>query len=245
MHVIRQSQVATVDWCNNVGMDNEADLLDFAVYDFPTTDRLLGLYPGTAKRWIDGYTVGGRSYSPIVRESKTNVEDVTWGEFVETRFLGMYRKKHDVPMQRMRPAVERLRELLNVKYPLAHSQPFIGANRELVISVQSELSLENPLKLWVVRSGQYILADPAQQFYDSVQFDDLGGYVTQIWPEDDKIVEINPLKQFGSPVVRAVPTSVLSELMRAGDSIEMIAELYELGQREVEAAMRYELIIAA
>ena len=148
-------------------------------------------------------------------------------------------------MQKMRPAVERLRELLNVKYPLAHSQPFVGVKKELVIGMQDELSLESPLRLWVIRSGQYILADPAQQFYNSVQFDDLGGYVTRIWPDEDRIVEINPLKQFGSPVVRAVPTSVLAELMRAGDSIEMIAELYELEQREVEAAVRYELIVAA
>ena len=224
---------------------SDIDLLDFAVYDFSMVDRLLGLPSGTSRRWIDGYTIGAKTYPPVIREAHSGAEDVTWGEFVETRLLAMYRRDRDIPMQRMRPAIERLRELLGVKYPLAHSQPYVGLNRELVIGVQNDLNLDSNLQLWVVRSGQYILADPARQFYETVKFDDLGGYVTQIWPDADRIVEINPLKQFGSPVVRAVPTSVLAELMRAGDSIEMICDLYELDTREVQAALRYELKVSA
>lgn len=224
---------------------SDTELLDFAVYDFPTVDRLLGLPSGTSKRWIDGYSIGEKVYPPVIREVRTGAEDVTWGEFVETRLLAMYRRDRDIPMQRMRPAIQRLRELLGIKYPLAHSQPFVGINRELVIGVQDDLQIETQFQLWVIRSGQYILADPAKQFFETVKFDDLGGYVTQIWPDSDRIVEINPLKQFGSPVVRAVPTSVLAELMRAGDSIKMICDLYELDTREVEAALRYELRISA
>jgi uncharacterized protein (DUF433 family) len=224
---------------------SDIDLLDFAVYDFQMVDRLLGLPPGTSRRWIDGYSIGTKTYPPVIREIRSGVEDVTWGEFVETRLLAMYRRDRDIPMQRMRPAIERLRELLGIKYPLAHAQPYVGLNRELVMGVQQDLDLDSNLRLWVVRSGQYLLADPAKQFYETVKFDDLGGYVTQIWPDADRIVEINPLKQFGSPVVRAVPTSVLAELMRAGDSIEMICDLYELDTREVEAALRYELKVSA
>jgi uncharacterized protein (DUF433 family) len=224
---------------------SDIDLLDFAVYDFPMVDRLLGLPPGTSRRWIDGYSIGAKTYPPVIREVHSGVEDVTWGEFVESRLLAMYRRDRDIPMQRMRPAIERLRELLGIKYPLAHAQPYVGLNRELVVGVQKDLNLDSNLQLWVVRSGQYLLADPAKRFYETVKFDDLGGYVTQIWPDVDRIVEINPLKQFGSPVVRAVPTSVLAELMRAGDSIEMICGLYELDTREVEAALRYELKASA
>lgn len=226
-------------------MRQGTELLDFAVYDFATADRLLGLHAGTSRRWIDGYVVGGRTYEPVIREMSSGKDEVTWGEFVEARLLAMYRHEHEIPMQRMRPAIARLRELLGVKYPLAHSQPYVSANRELVLGVQDDHSLGMPMKLWVVRSGQYLLSNSVQEFFDSVKFDDLGGYITQIWPDDDHIVEINPLKQFGSPVVRAVPTSVLAELMRAGDSIEMISELYELETRDVEAAIRFELRTAS
>lgn len=216
-----------------------------AIYDFHTTDRLLGLHAGTSRRWIDGYSRGSRSYPPVIREEHTGSEDVTWGEFVETRLLSIYRRDHEIPLQRMRPAIVRLRELLAVRYPLAHAQPFVSESRELVIGVQEELNLESPLRLWVIRSGQYLLSTQADEFYRSVQFDDLGGYVTRIWPESTKTVEINPLKGFGQPVVRGVPTSVLAELYRAGDSLEMIREQYELKETELEAAIRFELAIAS
>jgi uncharacterized protein (DUF433 family) len=37
-----------------------------------------------------------------------------------------------------------------------------------------------------------------------------------------------------------VPTAVIAELFDAGDSMESIAELYELDRDDVEAAVRYE-----
>ena len=41
-------------------------------------------------------------------------------------------------------------------------------------------------------------------------------------------VEVNPLRRFGEPSTRGVPTEVIRELYAAGDPIEMIAELYSL-----------------
>jgi uncharacterized protein (DUF433 family) len=55
-------------------------------------------------------------------------------------------------------------------------------------------------------------------------------------------VIMDPLRQFGQPVVRSVPTEVIAEQVRAGDRLKMIAELYDLSLEEVEAAVRYELI---
>jgi hypothetical protein len=42
-------------------------LLDRAIYSFADVDRLVGLRPGTAKRWIDGYTRADVTYSPVLR----------------------------------------------------------------------------------------------------------------------------------------------------------------------------------
>jgi uncharacterized protein (DUF433 family) len=58
-------------------------------------------------------------------------------------------------------------------------------------------------------------------------------------------VVVDPLRQFGSPVVRSVPTAVIAEQFRAGDEEEMIAELYELDLADVRAAIRYELTVSA
>ena len=55
-------------------------------------------------------------------------------------------------------------------------------------------------------------------------------------------VVIDPLRQFGEPVVRSVRTEIISEQVRAGESIDAIANIYELSRASVEAAVRYELI---
>ncbi|WP_322760858.1 DUF433 domain-containing protein [Frankia sp. Cr2] len=54
-------------------------------------------------------------------------------------------------------------------------------------------------------------------------------------------VVIDPLRGFGEPVVRNVPTEVIAEQVRAGDPPEMVANLYELSPGQVNAAIRYEL----
>src|SRR6476659_5612145 len=108
-----------------------ANLLERPIYGMAQVDRLLGLSPGTARRWIDGYTRGRKTYLPLVRPEATGEDIVTWGEFVETRFLSEYRDA-GVPMVRMRPAIERLREQFDSLYPLAYAQPYV-AGRELVL----------------------------------------------------------------------------------------------------------------
>jgi len=58
--------------------------------------------------------------------------------------------------------------------------------------------------------------------------------LTQVW--------IDPLRQFGEPVVRSVPTAIIAEQVRAGDEASTIAELYELSDEQVWQAIRYELL---
>ncbi len=68
-------------------------LLGRRIYSLSDVDRLLVLPPGTARRWIDGYDRGGVHYPPVIRAERTRDEEVTWGEFVETRLLGVSRSR--------------------------------------------------------------------------------------------------------------------------------------------------------
>lgn len=221
------------------------ELLERPLYALSQVDRLLGLTAGTARRWIEGYSRAGKSYPPIVRPEMTGDEVVTWGEFVETRLLAEYRGA-GVTLHRLRPALEKLREHFDSEYPLAHARPFLDVRgRELVEITQQEIGLERSLQLVVVRNGQLVLTEPATQFVRSVQFDDETGVAQRVHPARDiRHVVIDPLRQFGEPVVRSVPTEIIAEQVRAGDPPEMIALLYELTAEQVYAAIRYELLRA-
>jgi uncharacterized protein (DUF433 family) len=219
------------------------DLLARPVYDVGQVDRLLGLPPGTSRRWIDGYTRGGRAYPPVVRLEATGQDIVTWGEFTETRLLAEFRDA-GVPMINLRPTVVKLREEFKIAYPLARAAPLLEpSGRELIWRVQQEVGLESALQLVVVRNNQILLSPQAQNYVSAAEF--IGDIVTRIRPlvELDR-VWFDPLRQFGEPAVRNVPTAVIAEQYRAGDRIDYIARAYELAEDDVEQAIRYELIKA-
>lgn len=222
------------------------NLLDRETYGFGQVDRLLGLRGGTARRWIDGYDRAGKHYDPVVRESTTGEETATWGEFVETRLLSEYRDA-GVPLLRMRPVIEALREELNTRYPLASARTWLRpAGRELVREVQERVGLERRLSLVVVRTGQTIpeWSPEAEEFRRSVDWSDDtdSATPTRLRPVQDlHDVVIDPLRGFGEPVVRGVRTEIIAELFSAGDPPEMIADAYDLHPSMVQEAVRYEL----
>lgn len=215
------------------------DLLERPIYTMRQVDRLLGLRSGTARRWIDGYTRGGRAYDPVVRERHTGEEMATWGEFVETRLLAGYRDA-GVPIINMRPAITRLRAETRSHYPLAHSANFVTSHgKELVQRVQEQVGLRSELLLVVVSSGQLVMADPVETFVNAVEFDN--GTAVRMRPDPGvPEVKIDPLRAFGEPAVRSVPTEVIAEQVRAGDPEELISELYELSLEQVNAAVLFE-----
>lgn len=222
-------------------MDTLTNLLDRPTYGLAEVDRLLGLKPQTARRWIDGYSRSGRWYEPVVRPESTGDELVTWGEFVETRLLAEYREL-GVRMFHLRPAVERLREELGTRYPLALARPYLDiAGRELVQRVQADVRLDADLQIVVVRSGQFLLAPSAERFVASADFDE-GGVVRRLRPfADIDDVWLDPERRSGHPTVRATPTDVIAEQFRAGTPVVSIAADYDLPPEYVEAAIRYEL----
>lgn len=220
-------------------MPEPTSLLDRELYAFADVDRLLGLTPGTGRRWIDGYARGGRTYDPVLRERRTGRDVVTWGEFVECRLLAEYRDAR-VSLQRLRPAIQRLRQEYGA-YPLAQARSLLSVEgRELVREVQDEAGLSDEIQLVIVRDGQLILSDGAERFSKRVQW--AGDIATALVPQQTApSVRIDPDHAFGQPAVRNVRTDAIAEDYRAGLGVEEIASLYELSPGAVQDAIRYEL----
>lgn len=220
-----------------------SSLLDRAIYSYADVDRLVGLRAGTAKRWLEGYQRQGHFYAPVLREESTGSDSVTWGEMVEARLLAEFRDRN-VPVQRMRPAIVRLRDEFG-RYPLAHAHPFLDVEgRELVQVVQQEVGLERGLQLVVVRDGQFVLTDAAQRFSSAVEYtDDVAGLLRPDPRTPDVVMD--PRRAFGQPAVRNVRTDSLAEDYRAGTSREDLADLYELSLEQIDEAIRFELIAGA
>jgi len=159
---------------------------------------------------------------------------------VEARLLAEFRNRA-VPVQRLRPAIVRLRKEFG-PYPLAHARPLLDVEgRELVRVVQEQVGLERSLQLVVVRNGQLVLADTAERFRSAVEYDgDVAGRLKPDVRTPDVVMD--PRRAFGQPAVRNVRTESLAEDYRAGTSREELADLYDLTAEQVDEAIRFELI---
>src|SRR5690349_8533438 len=118
--------------------------------------RQLQIPPATLQHWLEGGKRRESFYPPVLRPEPTGSAVMTWGEFVEAKYLRSYRAQ--TSMQRIRPFIKVVREQFGVPYPLAHFRPFVDENRNLLFQLQEETEL--PSHLWLVmrgRHGQFLL----------------------------------------------------------------------------------------
>lgn len=215
-------------------------LLDREVYLYAEVDRIVGLRSGTARRWINGYERGGKSYAPILRTQPRDSEWVTWGEFVEARILAELRE--EVKTQRLRLAVQALRDAYKVDYPLAHLRPYLSAeSRELVIG-GADVGLDD--EKMVVRTGQMLLGDGLSLMERATLGVDENGerYVTEL-PADDEFpdIVINPQRFSGQPTIagRRIAVATIAGMREAGEGEADLAADYGLSISQVRAAVDY------
>ncbi len=224
-------------------------LLERPVYTYREVDRLLGLNPDTAKRWINGYRRNGREYEPIVREKPTDATWVTWGEFIETRLLSEYRDVNEIKIIRMRRVVAELREYYHRRYPLAYSRPFVKVeDRQVLARVQEETGLDS--QVWmVVDTAQYTLSPRTDRFFHATTYgpdpdaadqdDDVAIEVTidPRYPD----VKLNPLLRSGRPTVagRNIHIATLAGMVLDGDPVSKVADWYDLSEDQVQQAVDF------
>lgn len=217
-------------------------LLERPLYDVGEAARLLNLSTSTVQRWLDGYERAGVFYPPVIRPEPTNHDAVTWGEFVELGYLREYRRTARVPLQQLRPFVVRLREELDIPYPLAHEGVYLAERRQLVVQVQQ--ATEVAAALYMVtdsskRDGQLVLAEPVETFLRRVEFDHGAARRWRPGGASSPVV-LDPEQSFGIPTIRGIRTEVLAEAFAEGERIETMAADFDLTPQEIEEAVRAE-----
>jgi uncharacterized protein (DUF433 family) len=227
-------------------MADSLDFLERSLYSIAGAARLLQIHSPKLRRWLEGYARRSVRYPPVIRPEVTGSEEVTWGEFVEASLLREYRVK--VPLQRLRPVIDVLREEFGVKYPLAHFRPLVDESaRELVFEAQKLTKLESDL--FLVRSTEIIggqgwqlqWAAPVAAFLRKIEHDPQG-VITRYRPVESSVI-IDPAVEFGIPQIHGVRTETLAEAYATGATVEGLAEEWGLSQNEIDAALRWEFLI--
>ena len=217
-------------------------LLDAPVMPMREAARQLRIPASTLQHWLEGGERRNTSYPPVLRPKARGTLEMTWGEVVEARYLRAYRTR--TSMQRLRPFISTMREELRVPYPLAHFQPFVTTNRELVFQLQQRTDL--PDDLWLVlrgSTGQYRL-NPllVGDYLHLVDFAEDGHQEAErISPlGKERAVVIDPRITSGAATVRGIRTAVLAERERAGAPVEELADEFGLPEADVRDGLAFE-----
>jgi uncharacterized protein (DUF433 family) len=223
-------------------------LLDRPTYTYPQVDRLLGLTKGTALRWLNGYRRGARSYDPILRVQALDTRWVTWGEFVETRLLANYRDDVDIPIQKMRSAVQALREEIGADYPLARGYLYLQpSGREMLLRAQAVAGLPEQFALQTA-SRQIQLAPWVDEVVDLADTDDneLLDVRRIAVAAEFRELHWDPRRRGGLPVVgdSNVLASTVASFVNGGEAPDEVATWYHLTPAQVDEAVRYHRIYA-
>jgi uncharacterized protein (DUF433 family) len=170
---------------------------------------------------------------------------LSFNNVIEIFVLDELRRRHAFSLQHLRRVLRHLERafpaidhpLVKLELRVANHQLFARHGRKL-----ENLSLD----------GQLAIEEVLSTFLTRVDNDASGGGVYRLYPfvtkqrvaDAPRTVMMDPRVAFGRPVLTstAVPTAVIAERFRAGESIGSIAEDIDHTTQEVEEAIRFEAV---
>ena len=155
------------------------------------------------------------------------------------------RREHRIPLDKVRVAIDYLRTQFSSQHPLADHR-FETDGLDLFIQEYGRL-------INITRSGQMAMRQLLQAHLRRIERNASGvairlyPFTRKRQPDEPKAVMIDPSVSFGRPVLvgTGVPTGIIAERYKAGESVEQLAEDYGRPHLDIEEAIRCELQVEA
>jgi len=227
----------------------DVDVREVPSYGIIEAAHYLRIPPTTIRCWVSGRyypSKAGRQFSkPIVclPDSKTRL--LSFMNLVEVHVLDAIRREHNIPLEKVRIAVSYLSKQFPSRHPLA-DQEFETDGLDLFVKKFSQL-------INTSQEGQLAMQEVLQAHLHRIERD-LKGIPVRLYPftrkrdlrepqEEPKAVVIDPRVSFGRPVLAGtgIPTAVIAERYKAGESVDDLADDYGRKRLEIEEAIRCEL----
>ena len=228
-------------------MDPAYQFIGKGLYSVAEARRLTRVPGPTLARWVKGYArrrKGERKdYAPILDASLPKLEGqiaLSFRDLVELRFVNRLRELK-VSWFEIKATIDRAREILQTPYPFG-TYRFATDGRRLFSEI-----IDKPGFLLRIRTNQ-ITADRlfSPDLYAEIEFEH--GDAVRWRPEAGKsLVVIDPGRVFGKPIFDkyGIPTSLVKKMWEAEESIQRAADWFEISDESAEAAVAFELKIAA
>lgn len=207
--------------------------LGMGVYEIPEAARLTGLSSARLRRWFGGHRsgplwqldfprVGGRiglSFLDLVQA------------YVAAELLG-----HGLPVRALRPLLEKAKTVLETEHPFASAR-FRTDGRRLYLEI-----LEEKPRLLDLGRDQFAFHRVIAPSLKPLEYD-THEMASRWWPLGrNRSVVLDRHRRFGKPITAksGVPTEVLFQQYKVMNSVEKVAEAFEIDEREVKDAIEFE-----
>jgi uncharacterized protein (DUF433 family) len=220
------------------------DPRDLPVYTVAEAARYLGLSPATLRSWVVGrrYPRAKETafFEPIIQPCDSSTPRLSFKNLVEAHVLRALRAEHKVSIKAVRLALNFAEREYRITRLLL--SPALRTNiGNLFIDKYGEL-------VNLSKSGQIAIKKILQEHLERVVWDSvklpmrLFPFLRGYHVDTSKVIVIDPLISFGRPVIRrkSISTAVIADRIDAGESVEDLAEDYNLEREEVEEAIIYE-----
>lgn len=229
-------------------MANEAftdrDVREYPSYAISEAATYLRLPVSTLRAWTLGqrYRVSDQPkfFRPVIDIADRRQRHLSFINLVEAFVLAGIRRQHEIPLPKVRKAVDYLRRTFNTKRPLADEQ-FQTDGVDLFVEKMGAL-------IGATQEGQVQMREVIRDRLQRVYRDPKG--VPQkivLFPaRRDKNtsadIVIDPRLSFGRPVLDqfGVRTAIVAERFDAGDDIDVLAREYDAPPEAIQNAIRCE-----
>lgn len=212
-------------------------------YDLAEAALYLRMPKSTLRAWFCGQ---GRFQAVLKPACDERPSTLSFFNLAEAHVLNAIRREHEIPLQRVRYALETVEELLpNSPHPLI-DQRFETDGVDLFIRRFGELiNLSQP--------NQKIMREVLGEHLRRIEFG-RDNFPDRLYPfsgtslgDERRTIVIDPRIAFGRRVIAGtgIPTRAVAERYAAGESIESLAEDYRRDRAEIEDAIRSEYELAA
>jgi len=186
----------------------------------------------TLKTWVGGMR-------PLIVPPEREVASLySFMNLIEAHVIGALRRKHRVPLSRIRTAIRFLSQTQRSQHPLAEMDLELFGSKIIVD--------RGGRKLTASAGGQMALAEIIKPYLERLEWDERH-LPTRFFPFTydacPKTIVMDPLVAFGRPVIRGtrIATVTVFDRYSGGESLREIAKDYDLKLPEVEEALRCEI----
>ena len=228
-------------------------VLEVPLYSVFEASRYLQIPVNTLRSWVSGRSYpllsgASRRSQPVIALADPATSRLSFSNLIEAHVLDALRRQYQVELPQIRRAVKYLREFFRTGHPLVHHQ-MLTDGKDLFVEAAGLKDVIN-----ASRHGQLAMRDLIGLHLQRVEWD-RAGFVARLYPftrsrrspaeeaSQPRVVTMDPRVEFGRPVLKvsAVPTAVIADRYKAGESIAELADDYGEDPLNIEEAVRCEL----